>query len=172
MMSESQGVSDRARRAIARMDQVRRETAERRSLRQRNTQAKRERAQKAMRERVPAMIEAAKQAADVAQRRGQAGGWATTNTDRDRSFVMGFGIEDENAAGARPGGYRPPAPTPARPPAAFVPVEEEKAPEPPRPEPAPPAPPSRPARERPAKPALELDDEDDFSNQSSWLRNQ
>lgn len=168
------GVRDRAALAIARMDQTRREMAERRAMRDRNTQALRERTSKALRDRVPGMIEAAKQAANVAQRRGQAGGWATTNTDRDRYFVMGFGLEDEN-----PGGYRPPAAAPARPPAsAFAEAEEEQQPV--RPAQAPPPagpttppsvkPPVRPARERPA--AVELDDEDDFSNQSSWLRNQ
>jgi hypothetical protein len=163
------GVRDRAALAIARMDQTRREMAERRAMRDRNTQALRARTSKAMRDRVPGMIEAAKQAANVAQRRGQAGGWATTNTDRDRHFIMGFGLEDENT-----GGYRPPAAPAARPPAsAFAEVEEAQRPVQPAQTPPPAAPtppPARPARERPT--AVELDDEDDFSNQSSWLRNQ
>lgn len=165
------GVRDRAALAIARMDQTRREMAERRALRDRNTRALRERTRKAMQDRVPGMIEAAKQAAEVAQRRGQAGGWATTNTDRDRQFVMGFGLEDDNQ-----GGYRPAPPQPARPPAtafAQVEVEQQRPPQPP-PTPTPPTPPPTPSppprTTRPA--AVELDDEDDFSNQSSWLRNQ
>lgn len=158
-------VRDRAALAMARMDQTRREMAERRALRDRNTRELLARTRKAMADRVPGMIEAAKQAADVAQHRDRAGGWATTNTDRDRHHVMGFGIDDENA-----GGYRPPAAQPGR--TAFVPGGDEQPaaqerPTPPPP-PAPAAPPVRAARERPP---AELDDEDDFSNQSSWLRN-
>jgi hypothetical protein len=165
-------VRDRAALAIARMDQTRREMAERRSLRERNSRELLARTAKAMREQVPGMIEAAKQAAAVAQHREKAGGWATTSTDRDRSHVMGFGIDEENA-----GGYRPPAAQPGR--TAFVPGQDDERPAgqappsaPPAPAaaPAPAAPPVRAARARPPD-ELDLDDEDDFSNQSSWLRN-
>jgi hypothetical protein len=170
------GMRDRAALAMARMDQVRREMSERRSLRQRNTQAVRAKAQEAMRsmrDRMPAMMETAKRAVEVAQHREQAGGWATTKTDRDRDNVMGFGVEEE-AAGYRP--PPPPAPAPAPGPRPFVPDDaepDEQPAEPPRPAPPPPPRPVRSAPPaRPQRPATELDDEDDFSNQSTWMRNQ
>jgi hypothetical protein len=173
------GAFDRAAAARAKMAQIQREMADRRALRDRNFQQRREQAQDAFKKQGAVMEQVAKHMGELGRRRKQAGGWATDKTEQDKDFVMGFGFEDEDQpkdpyniratqqrADTPPGGIgtfddeddSPLASAPTPPPAPEAP-----------PAPEPPAPPQR-APRRPA-PRAELDDEDDFSNQSSWMQN-
>jgi hypothetical protein len=172
------GAFDRAAAARAQMAQAQREMAERRALRDRNFRQRREQAVDAFKKQGPVMEQVAKHMGELGRRRAQAGGWATEKTERDKDFVMeGFGFEDEEPQknpyefrAARPAGTDTP-------PGGIGVIDEDESPlqappqpeAPPAPEPAAPAPPAR-APRRPA-PRQELDDEDDFSNQSSWMQN-
>jgi len=171
------GAHDRAAAARAKMAQVQREMAERRSLRDRNFTQKREAAAEAFKKQGPVMAQVAKHMGELGRRRAQAGGWATEKTEQDKDFVMGFGFEDEEQKD--PYGYRAPQRPagPDTPPGGIGVIDDDARPPmpPPAPEappaPAPPAPPRAPrAPRRPDRQAL--DDEDDFSNQSSWMQNQ
>ena len=148
------GAQERAMAARARMDQVRREQAQRRDLRHRNLQETRAKAMADLRALGPALEQNVKQADEVSRRREQAGGWATQKIDSDKNFVMAFDLDGEG----------PPKPAYQLPPPPVVPepVAPAAAAEPPPSEPAPPS--------RPVRPREVLDDEDDFSNQSSWMR--
>jgi hypothetical protein len=173
------GAFDRAAAARAKMAQVQREMAERRALRDRNFRQKREQALEAFKKQGPAMAQVAKHMGELGRRRAQAGGWATEKTERDKDFVMGFGFEDEDPRkdpyGLRPAVPQRPAGTDT-PPGGIGTLEDEGASPltapipPPPPEPPAPVTPPRSTR-RPAEREV-LDDEDDFSNQSTWLRNQ
>jgi len=177
------GAFDRAAAARARMAQVQREMADRRALRDNNFRQRREQALDAFKKQGPVMAQVAKHMGELGRRRKQAGGWATEKTERDKDFVMGFGLEDEDPskdpynfrATARPSADTPPgsigtiadeddSPLTSAPASASTPPPAAEAP----PAPEPPAPPRAPRR--PA-PRAELDDEDDFSNQSSWMQN-
>jgi hypothetical protein len=171
------GAFDRAAAARAKMAQVQREMADRRALRDRNFQQRREQAQDAFKKQGAVMEQVAKHMGELGRRRKQAGGWATDKTEQDKDFVMGFGFDDEDQpkdpyniratqrVDTPPGGIgtlddeddSPLTSAPTPPPAPEAPP----APEPP----APPRTPRRPA------PRADLDDEDDFSNQSSWMQN-
>lgn len=165
--------------ARAKMAQVQREMADRRALRERNFQQKREQALESFKKQGPVMEQVAKHMGELGRRHKQAGGWATEKTEQDKDFVMGFGLEDEDQS-KDPFNFRPtrPAATSAAP-GGIGALDEDESPlqssaphPPPAPEapsaPAPPDPPKR-APRRPA-PRQELDDEDDFSNQSSWMQ--
>jgi hypothetical protein len=162
---------DKAAKARARMDQVRREMAERRALRARNGAAASARARKSLLAQGPVAEQVAKHLGELGRRRRQAGGWATEKTERDKDYVLGFG-EEENAGFRHV--RRPPAETR---PGGIGSIEDDEAESARAPEPAaPPPPPPPPAPEAPAarqvrRPAP-IDDEDDFSNQSSWMRKQ
>jgi hypothetical protein len=159
---------DKAAKARARMDQVRREMSERRALRARNGKATRERARDSLLKQGPVAEQVAKHLGELGRRRRQAGGWATEKTERDKDYIMGFGGEEERDAFA----YRP-APRPqADPPPGGIGAFEYEDIEPERP--APPAPEAPAARQprRPAHARTEFDDDDDFSNQSTWMRSQ
>jgi hypothetical protein len=172
------GAFDVAAAARAKMAQVQREMAERRALRDRNFRQRREQALDAFKKQGPVMEQVAKHMGELGRRRKQAGGWATEKTERDRDNVMGFGLEDEDTA-KDPYNFQPTPRAADTPPGGIGTLEDEEdsplmrqEPTPPPPEPPPaPAPPA-PARapRRPA-PRQELDDEDDFSNQSSWMQN-
>lgn len=171
------GAYDRAAAARAKMAQVQREMSERRALRDRNFRQKREQALEAFKKQGPVMAQVAKHMGELGRRRAQAGGWATEKTEQDKNFVMGFGFEDEEQKD--PYAYRPPQRPnrPDTPPGGIGTIEEESSSAPmppPAPEapsaPAPPAPPRAARTPRRPEPA-ELDDEDDFSNQSSWMQN-
>jgi hypothetical protein len=172
------GAHDRAAAARAKMAQVQREMSERRALRDRNFRQKREAAAETLKKQGPVMAQVAKHMGELGRRRAQAGGWATEKTEQDKDFVLGFGFEDEEQS-KDPYGYRTPQ-RPAHgdtPPGGIGGIDEDGAPPmpPPAPEapsaPAPPAPPKAPKPpRRPDRQAL--DDEDDFSNQSSWMQNQ
>jgi len=171
------GAYDRAAAARAKMAQVQREMSERRALRDRNFAQKREQSAETFKKQGPVMAQVAKHLGELGRRRAQAGGWATEKTEQDKDFVMGFGFEDEEQKD--PYGYRPPQ-RPAStetPPGGIGVIEDDRsAPMPPPapeapPAPSPPAPPRAPrAARRPER--QPLDDEDDFSNQSSWMQNQ
>jgi hypothetical protein len=173
------GAYDRAAAARAKMAQVQREMSERRALRDRNFTQKRAQSLEAFKKQGPVMAQVAKHMGELGRRRAQAGGWATEKTEQDKDFVMGFGFEDEEQKD--PYGYRPPqrpSSGPDTPPGGIGVIDDEDA-RPPMPPPAPEAP-SAPAPPAPARPARAprrperqaLDDEDDFSNQSSWMQNQ
>ncbi|OLF04859.1 hypothetical protein [Actinophytocola xanthii] len=153
---------ERAAKARARMEQVRREMAERRALRARNARAVRERALESLRRQGPVAAQVAKHMGELGRRRAQAGGWATEKTERDRDYIMGIGTDDEQADARF--SFRP-SPVPPRVEPATGPVETLPAAAVPPPPPPPPT--RRSSREREV-----LDDEEDFSNQSTWLRNQ
>ena len=178
------GALDRAAAARAKMAQVQREMSERRALRDRNFRQKREQSQEAFKKQGPVMAHVAKHMNELNKRRTQAGGWATEKTEQDKDFVMGFGFDDEDpskdpynyrgAVQARPSGTDTP-------PGGIGALEDDDTPVrqgPPTPPPAPEAPPAPPpptpprGTRRPAPAREVLDDEDDFSNQSSWMRNQ
>lgn len=165
------GAQEKAMAARARMDQVRREAAERRALRQRNLQETRAKAMADLRELGPALDQNVKQADEVSRRREQAGGWASEKIDSDKNFVMAFDLDGE---GPPKPAFPPPLPPVAPEPNRFGVVEDPvpkpapaAAEQPPSPARQPVPPPSRPVRQREV-----LDDEDDYSNQSSWMRNE
>jgi hypothetical protein len=168
---------DKAAKARARMDQVRREMSERRALRTRNGRAAQEKARDSLLKQGPVAEQVAKHLGELGRRRRQAGGWATEKTERDKDYILGFGGEDEEPNDEftfRPS-QRQQADTP---PGGIGVLEDDEraqqaAPAPPMPPPAPEAPVLRqPRRPAPARDAEVLDDEDDYSNQSSWMRNQ
>jgi len=174
------GAFDRAAAARAKMAQVQREMSERRALRDRNFSQKREQSAEAFKKQGPVMAQVAKHMGELGRRRAQAGGWATEKTEQDKDFVMNkFGFEDEEPP-KDPYGYQSPQ-RPARadtPPGGIGVIDDEDS-RPPMPPPAPeapsaPAPPAPPRAPRaPRRPERQaLDDEDDFSNQSSWMQNQ
>lgn len=178
------GAHDRAAAARAKMAQVQREMSERRSLRDRNFRQKREQSLEAFKKQGPVMAQVAKHMGELGRRRAQAGGWATEKTEQDKDFVMGFGFEDEDPS-KDPYNYRAAVPQrqsgPDAPPGGIGVIDdedgaaEERPPTPPPAPEAPPAPapppPPRATRRPPAQREV-LDDEDDYSNQSSWMRNQ
>jgi hypothetical protein len=173
------GAFDRAAAARAKMAQVQREMAERRALRDRNFQQRRAQALDAFKKQGPVMEQVAKHMGELGRRRAQAGGWATQKTEQDKDFVMGFGFDDEDPS-KDPYNYRA-TQRPANadtPPGGLGTLEDEEEASAPMPPPAPeappaPTPPPAPQRapRRPAAPRTELDDDDDFSNQSSWMQN-
>jgi hypothetical protein len=159
---------DKAARARARMDQTRREMSERRALRTRNGAAAREKARESLLKQGPVAEQVAKHLGELGRRRKQAGGWATEKTERDKDYIMGFEGDEEREGVYRPA-QRPQADTPPGGIGALP--DDEVVRDAPPPPPAPEAPAARPVR-RPAHAREVLDDEDDFSNQSSWMRNQ
>jgi len=154
---------DKAAKARARMDQVRREMSERRALRVRNGRAARDKAADNLKRQGPVAAQVAKHMGELGRRRRAAGGWATEKTERDKDYIMGFAGDGDEPRDQFT--YRPaPRQQPDTPPGGIGAIEEENEPKRPTP-PAPEAPAARQVR-RPA-PRDEFDDEDDFSNQSS-----
>ena len=167
---------DRAAKARARMDQVRREMSERRALRTRNGRAAQEKARDSLLKQGPVDEQVAKHLGELGRRRKQAGGWATEKTERNKDYVLGFDGEEEDKRDEFT--FRPPQHSQGDTPPGGIGVleEDETAPAEPAP-PMPPPAPEAPTLRKPPRPAAardrdELDDEDDFSNQSSWMRNQ
>jgi hypothetical protein len=164
---------DRAAKARARMDQVRREMGERRAMRIRNGRAAREKAQDSLMKQGPVAAQVAKHMGELGRRHKAAGGWATEKTERDKDYLLGFDGEEERSDEFA---YRPAArPQADTPPGGIGALEDEEVEAAAEPAPAPPPPaPEPPVRQvrRPAHAREELDDEDDYSNQSSWMRNQ
>jgi len=171
------GAFDRAAAARAQMAQAQREMADRRALRDRNFLQRREQAVDAFKKQGPVMEQVAKHMGELGRRRAQAGGWATEKTERDKDFVMeGFGFEDEDPQ-KNPYEFRATRPAGTdTPPGGIGALEDDESPlrAPPQQQEAAPAPePAAPPAKAPRRPAprQELDDEDDFSNQSSWMQN-
>jgi hypothetical protein len=166
---------DKAAKARARMDQVRREMSERRALRTRNGRAAKEKARDSLLKQGPVAEQVAKHLGELGRRRKQAGGWATEKTERNKDYILGFNGEDE-----QPGdefAFRPTQRAQADTPPGGIGVLEDDETQPaqqapPMPPPAPEAPTLRKPRPAAARDREMLDDEDDFSNQSSWMRNQ
>jgi hypothetical protein len=166
---------DRAAQARARMDQVHREMSERRALRARAGLAAHERARQNLLRQGPAAEQVAKRLNELGRRHKQAGGWATEKTERDKNYVLGFGTEDEERHEGL--AYRATRPKVTTRPGGIGSIEDDEAELAPEPAPEPPAPPKPPAPPAPEAPAARqvrrpapIDDEEDFSNQSSWMR--
>ena len=163
---------DSAMRAKARMQQVRNEMSERRALRARKAAAIKQQSSDSFRGQAQVADQVSKNLHELGKRRRQAGGWGTEKVERDKDYVLGFGPEGEESQD--PYAYRPtpqPAPATTEPGDLGHLEDEEEAAAETRP-PAPPAPP-RPAPVRSERrPGTNLDDDDDFSNQSSWMTNQ
>jgi hypothetical protein len=162
---------DKAAKARARMDQVRREMSERRALRTRNGRATQEKARESLLKQGPVAAQVAKHMGELGRRRAAAGGWATEKTERDKDYLLGFDGEDEEQQGQELA-FRPaPRPQADPPPGGLGAIEDEETEAPAPTPPAPEAPAARQPRHRAPEPEV-LDDEDDYSNQSSWMRNQ
>lgn len=165
---------DKAAKARARMDQVRREMSERRALRSRNGRAAKAKALDSLMKQGPVAAQVTKHMGELGRRRKAAGGWATEKTERDKDYILGFGGGEDEQQQQDQLAYRPTPPPQADTPPGGIGVFEDEETEPtppPTPPPAPEAPAARPVR-RPAPAREALDDEDDYSNQSSWMRNQ
>lgn len=162
--------AEEAAKARARMEQVRREMIERRALRDRNGRAAHQRAHEALMKQGQIAEQVAKRLGELGRRRELAGGWATEKTDRDKDYLIGFGGEEERTV------YRPAPPRAVHGPTAGIgALEDDEVEEPPSaPEPEPvveSAPePEEPAVSRPAPARGRVDDDEDFSNQSSWMQ--
>jgi hypothetical protein len=154
-------VSERAAAAVSKMDELRREMAERRALRHRHRMEIQARARDCVRRQGPAIAQAIKELDEVARRRKAAGGWGTQNIDHQKTHVLALGPQDERPAANPSPPYRPPGNPPA---ASHSPV-----PPPPPERPTPPAhkPPPAERPRRPPRPPVP-DDEDDFSSHS-WM---
>src|SRR5438093_488124 len=100
------GAQERAAAAVSRMDQARREMAERRALRHRHRTEVQEKVRDGATRNAPVIAQAVKELDDVAQRRKRAGGWATEKIDRANGHVMGLGIEADGPT--RTPAHRPP----------------------------------------------------------------
>jgi hypothetical protein len=143
------GMEGRVAAAIARMEQVRREMAERRVLRQRHGAEIRAKSLENLKKHAAEAQQVAKDLGERARRQQAAGGWSTSAVERDRTHVLGLGVGDEDAPRrVAPPAYRPPPAPPER--------------TPPPPERTPPPAPRRPARPRPPE------DEDDLSGHT-WM---
>ncbi len=163
--------SEKAAKARARMDQVRREMAERRAMRVRNGRAIQDKARESLLRQGPVAAQVAKHMGELGRRRRAAGGWATEKTERDKDYILGIGADEDEQKPAF--AYRPaPRPQGGQAPGGIGAIEDEEIEVEQSPPPTPPAPEAPAARNvrRPAPPAA-FDDEDDFSNQSSWMRN-
>jgi hypothetical protein len=152
------------------MDQVRREMSERRALRTRNGRAAQEKGRDSLLKQGPVAAQVAKHMGELGRRRAAAGGWATEKTERDKDYLLGFDGDEEEQG--KEFDFRP-APRPQADPApgGLGAIEDEETQAPPPTPPAPEAPAARQPRHRAPEPEV-LDDEDDYSNQSSWMRNQ
>ncbi|MEV0678485.1 hypothetical protein AB0I60_18405 [Actinosynnema sp. NPDC050436] len=144
--------SDRLAAAKSRMDEISREHADRRELRERRSREAREKAGASLDKQAAVAEKTIERIQEAGKRQKAAGGWGTTAATEKKSGEYSFGSEDDEPTYQAPapgtGWASGPAPTP-----------------PPAPPVAPPPPaPVRPAPRRPAP----VDDEDDFGGQS-WL---
>ncbi|GAA1244414.1 hypothetical protein GCM10009676_32750 [Prauserella halophila] len=150
----------RAAAAIARFDQINRELADRRALRERKAAEAKQRASENLSQRGEVAERSAKHLIELAKRQRANSGFDTGRSREDEEHVLHFGVEDETAGADRPAPHaeRPTQPTsPAEAPQQAAPPAADP------PAPASPAPQPQPVR-RPA-PAYDEDDED-FSNET------
>lgn len=168
----------RAAAAISRLNQISREMADRRALRERKAAAIKQQAVENLQKQGAVAERATKHLAELARRQKGAGGWVTEKALSNKDNVLGFPPEDEERADEEfprlTGPAAPVPPPPTATPETAAPPESQPtqrkyspsvappvAPEPPQP--TPPPPPRR-ARHR----RDEGFDDDDFSN-NSWL---
>ncbi|MGH3878404.1 MAG: hypothetical protein ACRDSK_15355 [Actinophytocola sp.] len=162
--------SEKAAKARARMEQVRREMTERRAMRVRNGRAIQDKARESLLRQGPVAAQVAKHMGELGRRHRAAGGWATEKTERDKDYILGIGADEDEQKPAF--AYRSaPRPQGGQAPGGIGAIEDEEV-EVEQPPPTPPAP-EAPAARHVRRPApASFDDEDDYSNQSSWMRNQ
>ncbi|WP_158844770.1 hypothetical protein [Saccharothrix deserti] len=150
--------SDRLAAAMSRMDEISREHADRRELRERRSREAKEKAGESFSKQGEIAQKIVERIQETEKAQKAAGGWGTQAATEKKSGEFKFGAEDEEPT------YGTPSPantwSAAPPPPVQPPVA---APVPPPPPPPPVAPP-RPAPRRRAP----VDDDDDFGSQS-WL---
>ncbi|MBW4716014.1 hypothetical protein [Saccharothrix obliqua] len=148
--------SDRLAAAKSRMDQISREHADRRELRERHSREAREKAGQSLDKQAAVAEKTIERIQEAGKRQKAAGGWGTTAATEKKGGEYRFGAEEDEPTYEAPApgntwvSSTPPPPTPPPP----------VTPPPPAPRPTPP----RPAPRRPAP----VDDDDDFGGQS-WL---
>ncbi|MBB5954901.1 hypothetical protein FHS29_001471 [Saccharothrix tamanrassetensis] len=149
--------SDRLAAAKSRMDEISREHADRRELRERRSREARDKAGQSLDKQAAVAEKTIERIQEAGKRQKAAGGWGTTAATEKKSGEFRFGTEDDEptyeTAAPGTGWVAGPPATPVTPP-----------PPPPVAPPPPPPPPVRPAPRRPAP----VDDDDDFGSQS-WL---
>ncbi|RKT57710.1 hypothetical protein [Saccharothrix australiensis] len=151
--------SDRLAAAKSRMDQISREHADRRELRERRSREARDKAGQSLDKQAAVAEKTIERIQEAGKRQKAAGGWGTTAATTKKGGEYRFGAEDDEPTyeTAAPGtGWTAGPITPTPPPPAAAP--------PPPVTPPPPPPPARPAPRRPTP----VDDDDDFGGQS-WL---
>ncbi|GAA1207494.1 hypothetical protein [Prauserella alba] len=147
----------RAAAALARFDQINRELADRRALRERKAAEAKQRASENLARRGEVAERSAKHLIELAKRQRANSGFDTGRSREDEEHVLQFGVEDESVATAEPSTYTAERPTytAERPTQHTAPAQG-----------APPqAPPPAPQPVRRAAPAYDEDDED-FSNET------
>ncbi|MEU4802106.1 hypothetical protein [Actinosynnema sp. NPDC023587] len=146
--------SDRLAAAKSRMDQISREHADRRELRERRSREARDKAGASLDKQAAVAEKTIERIQEAGKRQKAAGGWGTAAATEKKNGEFTFGTEDDEPT------YQTPAPG-----TGWVPGPPPAAPAAPPVAPAPPAPaPVRPAPRRRAP----ADDDDDFGGQS-WL---
>ncbi|PSL54738.1 hypothetical protein B0I31_106254 [Saccharothrix carnea] len=146
--------SDRLAVAMSRMDQISREHADRRELRERRTREAKEQASDSFAKQGQTAQKIVERLNEAEKAQKAAGGWNTKAATEKKSGEFKFGTEDDEPTYETPPpvntAWSPTPPPPPQPPVAA---------------PAPPPPPPRPTA--PRRPAP-VDDDDDFGGQS-WL---
>ncbi|MFI9814810.1 hypothetical protein [Saccharothrix variisporea] len=150
--------AERLAAALSRMDQIDREAADRRELRERHAREARDKAGDAFSKQASIAEKTIERIQEAGKAQKAAGGWGTTAATQKKGGEFQFGTEDDEPtyeAQQQPGyGWSSGGPAaPVTPPPPVAP-----------PAPTPPPPPARPAPRRPAP----VDDDDDFGGQS-WL---
>ncbi len=162
--------SDRWAAAKSRMDQIAREHADRRELRERHSREARDKAGDSLDKQAATAQKTIERIQEAGKRQKAAGGWGTTAATEKKTGEFSFGSEDDEptyeAQAPGTGWATGPTPTPT-PATAWTTAPTTQAPPPPPPVTPPPTPPPPPARHAPRRPAP-ADDDDDFGGQS-WL---
>jgi type II secretory pathway component HofQ len=146
--------SERLAVAMSRMDQISREHADRRELRERRTREAKEQASDSFAKQGQVAQKIVERLNEAEKAQKAAGGWNTQAATEKKSGEYKFGAEDDE-----PTYETPPPPT-----TSWTPTPQPPLPPPTAVPPPPPPPPARPAPRRPAP----VDDDDDFGGQS-WL---
>lgn len=155
-------VADRIALAMSKMDDISREHADRRELRERQTREAKDGANANLMKQGPLAEKTIERIQEAGKRQREAGGWGTAAATEKKPSEFHFGGEDDEDPGyqAPPAGKWPYVPQAE----AVAPPVAAPPPPPPPVEPPPPAPAARPQpRRRPV-----ADDDDDFGGQS-WL---
>ncbi|CCH35099.1 hypothetical protein ABZ816_21280 [Actinosynnema sp. NPDC047251] len=153
--------SDRLAAAKSRMDEISREHADRRELRERHSREARDKAGASLDKQAAVAEKTIERIQEAGKRQKAAGGWGTAAATEKKSGEFRFGSEDDEPT------YEAQAPGTgwaAGPPTATPPPPQPPVTPPPPPPAVPSPPPVRPAPRRRAP----VDDDDDFGGQS-WL---